>query len=163
MATAPTVVTHLREIREWEWVPLTAPSPWRFRIVDPVVLEVASSIEEILTSAFSSLRDLAVASATDAKFPALYACLAGWARKGAINAPDRGSLAQCAMQGAAVAHAELATTPIRDRYTHPEWHLVLSFMEDDAFESAGPAGVVAFNAAHRGERNSTDWVRALSD
>ena len=152
----------LFQIKEWEWVPLTAPSPYRFRMVDPADVGNVTSVEQWVSQVSRCLSDPRVAQSTDAHFPGLNAALQEWARKESLNTANRGALAECAMRGAAVAHAELATTPLRQGFTHPRWHVVLDYLENEALEEAGPAGIVALNAAHRGEGNSTDWVEALA-
>lgn len=155
------MVLHLSPLKNWEWVPLWPAHPTRIRVTDPVVAAQANAAKPLLEAAMRAVSEPAVVQATDQEFPTLADALEGWASAGRINAAPRGSLAACAMRGAAVAFAELHSEPLREGFTHPRWHLVLDFMEVEASDDAGPAGIMALNAAHRGFRTGTEWARSL--
>lgn len=151
----------LSPLKNWEWVPLWPVHPTRIRVTDPAVAAQVNAAKPLLEAAMNAIGEPTVVQATDREFPPLATALDGWASDGRINAAPRGNLAACAMRGAAVAFAELRSEPLRDGYTHPQWHLVLDFMEIEASDDAGPAGIMALNAAHRGFRTGTRWADSL--
>ena len=153
---------NLPTLQEWEWVQLDPPNPYQRRLADPATFFSDGDVKLMVGQVQQATVEPFVAQAADLYFPDLFRVLTTWMEAGSLNQAPRGDLVAYAVQGAAVAAAESRSTPARVGFTHPRWHVILTLFEAGAALDVGQAGIVALNAAHRGQRMGMSWSRALA-